>query len=282
MDIDPGLLQHWMKHGQISVAPHDLYFTISENVGRADSPIPDLGLDWIHVPPCVALDRWPATSNAPEAPFTTITHWWDAWMADGSEASPNDKRSAFSPYLDLPRKTSLPIELAVNLEDAEEERSKLLYGGWRLRAPSEVAATPDAYRRYIQASRAEFSCAKPWTVRLATAWISDRTLCYLASGKPAVVQHTGPSRIQPDAEGLLRFRSPAEAMDRLKAVVREPRTHAEAARALAERYFDARESAARVLERSLGMRTTRYGLKSIPRRATAASAWPADAVAYGE
>ena len=280
IDIDPGLLQVWMKQDQIAVAAHDLYFSISENVGRRDSPIPDVGLDWIHVPPCVALDRWPGTVNPQDAPFTTITHWWDAWMADASEASPNDKRSAFAPYLDLPRQTGLPLELAVNLADAEEERSKLLRGGWRLRAPREVAATPEAYRSYIQSSRAEFSCAKPWTVRLATAWISDRTICYLASGKPAVVQHTGPSRILPDAEGLLRFRSPAEAADRLNAVAREPRTHAEAARALAERHFDARKAVALVLERSFD-RVARYAVRSTPRRAKA-RAWPSGVAAYGE
>src|SRR5262249_51204651 len=132
-----------------------------------------------------------------------------------------------------------------------------------------------------QTSCAEFSCAKPWTVRLATAWISDRTICYLASGKPAVVQYTGPSHILPEAEGLLRFRSPAEAADRLSAVAREPRAHAEAARALAERHFDARKSAALVLERSFDGRAARHAVRSTPRRAKV-PAWPAGAVAYGE
>jgi len=82
----------------------------------------------------------------------------------------------------------------------------------------DVSATPEQYRAYIQGSRGEFSCVKPYCIQFANAWISDRTLCYLASGKPAVVQHTGASRFLPDAEGLFRFRSMDEAVRALAAV----------------------------------------------------------------
>ena len=107
------------------------------------------------------------------------------------------------------------------------------------------------YRDYIQKSRGEFSCAKPSCMRLANAWISDRTLCYLASGKPAVVQHTGPSGFLPDGEGLFRFRTPDEAAQALRAVESDYDRHAAAARALAEAHFDAGRVVGRVLERAL-------------------------------
>src|SRR5207247_4166830 len=114
------------------------------------------------------------------------------------------------------------LELAVNLgPDGDEcvirERDALMAHGWRLRKAHVVASTPWAYQRYIQDSRGEFSCAKPSCLNLQNAWISDRTLCYLASGKPAVVQHTGPSRFLPDADGLFRFRSIEEAAHALSA-----------------------------------------------------------------
>jgi len=123
--------------------------------------------------------------------------------------------------------------------------------GWRLREAWDVTATPDAYRTYVQRSRGEFSCAKPAYVSLDTAWVSDRTLCYLASGKPAVVQHTGASRILPDAEGLLRFRSIDEAAKALAAAEADYERHGRAARALVEEHFDARQVVASVLERAL-------------------------------
>ena len=114
-----------------------------------------------------------------------------------------------------------------------------------------MSSTPDDYRAYVRRSRGEWSCAKPSNVALETAWVSDRTLCYLASGRPAVVQHTGPSRILPDAEGLFRFRSLDEAARALAAAEADYELHCRRARALAEEHFDARRVVARVLERAL-------------------------------
>ena len=115
-----------------------------------------------------------------------------------------------------------------------------------------VASTPWDYQRYIQDSRGEFSCVKPACVRLQNAWVSDRTLCYLASAKPAVVQHTGPSRFLPDAAGMFRFRDLLEAARCLEQVAADYERQCRLARALAEEYFDARKVVGRVLERALG------------------------------
>ena len=114
-----------------------------------------------------------------------------------------------------------------------------------------MSSTPWDYQRYLQGSRGEFSCAKPSTVRMQNAWVSDRTLCYLASGKPAVVQHTGPSRLVPDAAGLFRFHTPDEAARHLDTAAADYERHSRLARALAEEYFDARRVTASVLERAL-------------------------------
>jgi hypothetical protein len=123
--------------------------------------------------------------------------------------------------------------------------------GWRVRDAWEITGTPWGYRRYIQSSLGEFSCAKPSYVRLQNAWISDRTLCYLASGKPAVVQYTGASRFLPDREGLFRFRDIEEAAICLDLAASDYERQCRLARMLAEEYFDARKVVARVLERAL-------------------------------
>jgi hypothetical protein len=86
---------------------------------------------------------------------------------------------------------------------------------------------------------------------MENAWVSDRTLCYLASGKPAVVQHTGASRFLPDAAGLFRFRDLAEAARCLEVVAADYERQAGLARALAEEHFDARKVVRTVLERAL-------------------------------
>jgi hypothetical protein len=200
----------------------------------------------------VALDAWPVQTAAPDAPFTTVTHWYaDEWMEDENGCYANDKRTGFLPFLDLPRHTQQPLELALCLGDDETERSALIECGWRVREASAVSSTPWAYQAYIQGSRGEFSCVKPSCVRLQNAWISDRTICYLASGKPAVVQHTGPSRFLPDTAGLLRFRTLPEAAACIERVAGEYARQSQLARALAEEFFDGRRVVKRVLEIAL-------------------------------
>lgn len=250
IDIDPGLLQIWMSKGQIRVAQHDVYFTIGETVGQPGARFPDTGIKWQYTPPCVTLNRWPLHQAPASAPFTTVSHWHaDEWMENENGSYPNDKRAGFLPFLDLPQRTAQPLELALCLaDDDEDERMALQERGWRVRDAYAVASTPWDYQHYIQNSRGEFSCAKPSCMYLENAWISDRTLCYLASGKPAVVQYTGPSRFLPDAAGLFRFRVLEEAARYLEMAAADYERQCGLARALAQEYFDARKVVGRVLE----------------------------------
>jgi glycosyltransferase involved in cell wall biosynthesis len=183
--------------------------------------------------------------------MTTISAW-DAkdWMIDGEVNYPNTKRVAFLPFRELPSLTPQPLELALFLRTARdaEERAMLEEHGWRIRQSREVAGNPEEYRAYIRNSRGEFSCAKPSCIQFQNAWVSDRTLCYLASGKPVVVQDTGPSRYLPDGEGMFRFSTPEQAASAMAAMNSDYARHCRAARALAEAHFDAKQVAARILE----------------------------------
>jgi hypothetical protein len=253
LDIDPGLLQIWISSKQIRLADYDLYLTTGETVGRPDARFPDAGRRWLYTPPCVATDYWQPHPAPAGAPFTTVSHWFaEEWVVENGQPYRNDKRAGFLPYLDLPRMTTQPLELALCTTAGEEaELDGLRNRGWRVRHAYEVAATPEDYQAYVRDSRGEFSCAKPSCVRLQNAWVSDRTLCYLASGKPAVVQHTGPSRILPENAGLVRFHTPEEAVRGLEAVAADYDRHSRQARALAEEVFDARKVVRRVLELAL-------------------------------
>src|SRR5438046_10457628 len=123
-----------------------------------------------------------------------------------------------------------------NTTQDKKNRKPLQDNGWSVQEAWERVSTPHDYRTYVQQSRGEFSCAKPSCIFLQNAWISDRTLCYLASGKPAVVQHTGPSRFLPDAEGLFRFRNRDEAVRSMATLASDYEHHCELARQLAEEY----------------------------------------------
>ena len=247
VDDDPGLLQMWLRNGELSLADHDVYVTTGENIVDPDR-------QWLRTTPCVALDWWQPTGiDGDGAAFTTLSHWQgEEWFDDGKRLFRNDKRSGFLPYLDLPTRTAQPLELALLLADEEgPERADLEARGWRVRHAPDVAGTPWGYERYVGASLGEFSCAKPSTVFLGNAWLSDRTVCYLAAAKPAVVQHTGPSTILPDGEGMWRFRTPEEAASCLDAVAEDYEHQCRLARQLAEEHLDAHIVLRQLLERAI-------------------------------
>jgi hypothetical protein len=256
VDIDPGLLQTWMSTGQLVVARHDLYFTTGETVGMPSAPLPDCGLDWVHIRPAVCLELWPYAYDPRCQLFTTVTDWWSGYaseLVDGREVLyDNNKRVSFLAFAELARLTTQPLELAVYMAaDDTEDRRTMERHGWRLRNSLEVSRTPEMYRSYIQRSRGEISCVKPSYVKLQNGWISDRSLCYLASGKPVVVQRTGLSSYLPSSEGILQFSSPAEAAQALATVNADYERHCRSAREIAETYFDARRTAEKILDVAL-------------------------------
>lgn len=286
VDIDPGLLQFWMATGQLEIAPHDVHFTIGETVGTAAARFPDGGRAWVYTPPPVCLEAWPYSYRPGCEAFTTVSTWWGGngkgeWVTDGgSLLFENNKRVSFLQFVELPLVTSQPLELALALgeggpEDGgdrpssdgrgrqrrppestdyvsdEDDRKALERHGWRLRDAQDVARSPQLYADYIRGSRGEFSCVKPSCVRFENAWISDRTLCYLASGKPVVVQNTGPSSFLPDGEGMFRFSSLEEAAEALAHVNDDYERQCGAAREIAEAYFDSKRVLARILDTAL-------------------------------
>lgn len=239
IDIDPGLFQIWAREYDLGVGAHDVHLTIGRNLGAPDCPVPRAEVRWVPVWPPVHVDAW-ADSGTPGEQYTTVTQWWSgeyAFLAgDGYDCN---KRSAFLEMVELPAKAEVPFELAANITPGETEDRDLLHRhGWRIADPARVAGTPTAYRRYVQASRGEFSCAKPGYVKARPGWISDRTLCYLASGRPCVVQATGAEAWLPESGGLRFFRTLDEAADGLHEIERDYGAASRAARALALEVFD--------------------------------------------
>lgn len=271
VDVYPGLLQLWMSTGQLVVPPHDYYFTTGETVGTPEARFPGCGLKWRRIRPPVCLDLWPVAYAPHAESFTTVSSWSSASWVKVKENGhttllDNAKRVAFLEYVDLPRQVARPLELALDLVDrdpagptwrkrAEQDaadRAQLERHGWRVRDSRDVAGCPESFRSYVRASRGEFSCAKPSSVEFRNAWVGDRSVCYLASGKPIVVQDTGPSNYLPDAEGIFRFSSMPQAAAAFDAIESDYQRQCDAARALAEKYFDAERVIEGALNAALG------------------------------
>lgn len=251
VDIDPGLFQFWMSRGQLKVPRHDVHLTTGETVGQPGSLVPDVGLEWIHIPPSISIEDWDFTFDAKLDRMTTVSTWDSVNYvkeADGSVYE-NTKRAAFLDFKALPKSTKQRLELALFLRTTADFRDRRLMErhGWRICHTRDVAASPAAYRTYIQGSRAEFSAAKRSCMKFQNAWVSDRTLCYLASGKPVVVQDTGPSRLLPNGEGMFRFTTAEDAVRAIDKINADYERQCHAARALAEQ-FDAKRTAARIID----------------------------------
>lgn len=253
LDIDPGYPQMWRELGLADMlAGHDRFVTVGANVGRAGCAIPDCGVEWIQTPPPVDLDAWtPAPARPPGRAFTSVATWRNPYGTVAFDGVTYGSRvHAFRDFLELPRLVDAEFELALDIDSAEtRDLHALERNGWRLVDPRAVAGTPDAYRDYVRSSRAELCVAQQMYVATRSGWLSDRSVCYLASGKPVLAQDTGLADRYPVGEGLLTFSTLEEAAAGVEEIERDYARHSAAARALAEEHFDARRVLGRLLER---------------------------------
>ena len=257
LDIDPGFGQMWRAldlHDMF--AGHDAFITIGERIGREDCTIPTNGLDWITTPQPVVLEHWPAqAAEDPGTSFTSVASWRGPFAPIEYEGVMYGLRvHEFRRFADLPGRTTQDLEIALDIHEAETADLEVLRtNGWQLADPAVVAADPWAYRDYVQRSRGELMIAKHMYVASRSGWLSDRSICYLAAGRPVVAQDTAISELYPVGEGLLAFDDPAEAAAAIAEVSADYPRHSRAARRLAEEHFDSDRVIGRVLH-ELGIR----------------------------
>lgn len=250
LDGDPGHLQISLVDADLDLHYHDVFLTIGRRINEADSTIPKLGQQWHVFDQLIYLPRWEsAPAPNPSSPFTSVTQWtWEELHYQGRVFSVS-KRDAYLRYVKLPRLTHRPMELAANIGESDPagDRNTLRANGWRLVDPAEVASSPERYEEYIRGSRAEFMCPKPIHVELKTGWFSDRSLAYLASGRPVVAEETGFSERVPTGTGLLSFSDIDSAAAAIAEIDANYERHHHAAREIVETYFNWRKNVETIL-----------------------------------
>jgi hypothetical protein len=234
IDSDPGFTQLAIAKAEPWYVEFfrrfDHLFTFGSNIGTPSSEVPTGPFAWHKTWQPVSLDDW-ANNLTPHDRFTTVMTWQIESFADVG----GNKDQEFLKYLDLPSRTRQPFELAIN-----GPQRLLRDHGWGTVDAMAVSRTPEGYREFIQQSRAEFGVAKHTYVATRSGWFSDRTECYLASGRPALVQDTGWTAHLPSGEGLLAFSTPDEAVAGIDAINADYPRHAARAREIAREHFDAR------------------------------------------
>jgi hypothetical protein len=240
-DDDPGFTQFWHAQGaDLRLAAHDFHFTIGENIGAADCPIPTNGIRWRHTRPPVVLEDWPVCAPRTFDRFTTIASWRGAFGTITHEGKNYGlKCHEFRKFFALPQRVRQICEVALQIHSADKKDfDALIAHRWRVIDPQTVAFDCDSFRSYVQNSAAEFSSAQGIYVDTNSGWFSDRTVRYLASGRPALVQETGFSRHVKAGRGLLSFRTLEEAVEGAENISRDYPSHCRAAREFAVEFFD--------------------------------------------
>jgi hypothetical protein len=255
IDLDPGFTQLWHASGTSSkLAGHDYFFTVGENIGTANCSLPTDGIEWRSTRQPVVLEQWPVCREGGACRFTTVASWRGPFGPVEYEGRTlGSKVRQFRKYAALPSLLNQEFELALDIHPLDgRDRDLLRRNSWKLVDPRAVVPDPLSFRRYIQGSGAEFSVAQEIYVETGTGWFSDRSVRYLASGKPVLVEDTGFSRNYPVGDGLLAFSSPEQAIAGVRRITSDYAAHTIAARQIAETYFDSDRVIGRLLDQ-MGM-----------------------------
>jgi hypothetical protein len=253
LDLDPGFNQVWHETGvDMGLDLHTHFVTVGQNIGRPGCPIPDCGRSWIPTLPPVTLAYWPRA--LPESPsrdaFTTVGHWRSYGSIEHGGIHYGQRAHSLRELIELPKRSPARFQLALGIHPEEtSDLEALRANGWDLVDPDSVAGNPDRYAEFIRGSKAELSVAKSGYVASRSGWFSDRSACYLASGRPVLAQETGFSEFLPCDHGLIAFSTTEEAAAGAESVEADVEGHGRAARAIAEEHLDARKVLPRLLAR---------------------------------
>jgi hypothetical protein len=245
VDTDPGFTQVWNRDGLLhpSITSHSHHFSVGTNLGRDGCRVPEDGIRWRPSPPPVVLDDWPVVADrSPDVRFTTVASWRTpsgVVSVDGTTYLPS-KLHEFRRVMRLPSLASTArFEIALDIHPADEaDRENLLRNGWTLVDPRAVAGDPRSFRAYVGGSAAEFSTVQGVYSATNSGWISDRSVRYLASGRPVLVQDTGVSKDIGGDEGLVTFTTIDQACRGAERIASDYDAHSSAARRIAEKFFD--------------------------------------------
>ena len=250
LDVDPGFTQIILANGDRGwlegVARAERRFTCGQHIGEPGCPSPATGGPWLKTRPPVFLPEWPV-AGGDGMHFTSVMRWQGFKEVTWNGVAYGQRDKEFPAYLDLPRRSAQKFLIA-----QMGAKPELLTGhGWEV-APGEVISrTPESYRQFIGESRAEFSVPKNGYVRMRGGWFSDRSVCYLASGRPVLIEDTGLADWLPVGEGLLTFRNADEALAGVDAINADYARHRRAARRIAEQHFATEKVLPALLEEAM-------------------------------
>ena len=251
LDLDPAFTQLWHAAQGIDMrfSGHNRFVTVGQAVGRHWCDVPTCGLRWITTPQPVVLEHWPTAERIDREALTTVANWRGYGSVEHRGVFYGQKAHSLRNFFRLPTLTNERFALALAIHpDERRDLATLRANGWQLLDPARVASTTGDYRRFVSGSKAEFGIAKSGYVKSRCGWFSDRSACYLASGRPVVAQETGFSRFLPTGTGLIPFTTAEEVLAGIEEINADYELHARVARDIAEEHLDSDEVLTRLLQ----------------------------------
>jgi hypothetical protein len=251
LDLDPAFNQLWHSVGGINMGfdGHTHFMTVGLNLGKPGCSVPTCGLHWIPTVQPLVLERWASGNGVTLDAYTTIANWRSYGSIEYDGVFYGQKVHSLRQIISLPRLAKEKFVLALSIHSDEvKDLLALKENCWHIIDPAEVASEPASFQKFIQASKGELGIAKSGYAVSRCGWFSDRSICYLASGKPVIAQETGFSNFLPTGEGLLAFETMEELLEGLQKVGDDYTKHSRAARMIAEEYFDSDKVLNRLLQ----------------------------------
>jgi hypothetical protein len=255
LDIDPGFCHMWQALGLVHLfGGYQHHVSIARNIGTEGCSIPACELNWMSTAQPVVLSHWPSCADHPATDFTTVAAWRGSYAPVEYQGKRYGLRvHEFRKFAELPRLTRQSFRVALDMHEADaSDRAMLQQNGWALVDPIQAAGDPWLYQEYIRRSAAEIMVAKNMYVESNSGWFSDRSICYLASGRPVLAQDTGIAAHYPNREGIVTFKTLDDAAAGAESIVRDYRRHAKAARTIAEEHFDSNKVLSTLMDRLAG------------------------------
>src|SRR5262245_4933824 len=241
LDLDPAFNQLWHATQGIDMHldAHNYFVTVGSALGQPTCPIPTCGVQWVATLQPIVLNRWPMHDQIHQRGFTTVGNWRGYGSIEHDAVFYGQKAHSLRTFIDLPKRSSEEFMLALAIHpDERRDLDALANNGWIVRDPQLLAGTPHQYQEFIRESKAEFGVAKSGYVVSRCGWFSDRSACYLASGRPVLAQDTGFCAYLPCGDGLFSFNTCNAALAAIESINADYDRHARAARSIAVEYFE--------------------------------------------
>lgn len=240
IDVDPGFTQFRLARQEpayvTTIAMCDRLFTFGIGINASESTVPLAGREWHPTLPPVALEAWPERAPCSTGAYTTVARFRGFKDIEHNGVEYGQRDREIPKFLDLPNCVSAPLTMAITGGGL----GMLRQHGWETLDGWRVSRTLDDYQQFIRNSRGEFGVAKHCYVETRSGWFSDRSACYLATGRPTIVQDTGQDAWLPVGKGLVTYSTLEEASESINQVESDYLAHAKASRLIAKQFFDAR------------------------------------------